>query len=508
MAASPTPADSSSGAPILSAHHVTKRFDGVTALDDVGVRLFPGEVHVLAGENGSGKSTLLKCLAGALKPDAGSITLDGSTVELSSVRDAAHLGVVLISQELSLATDLSVGENIFMGHRAPKRHGRLDWNETAARAESHLAVLGVDVNPRALVRDLKTDQRQLVEIARALSYDARVILMDEPTSSLDTDEVKRLLRVMRDLADRGVAVAFISHRMPEMLDVGDRFTVLRDGELVGSALAEDVDESWLIRSMVGRNVSYPAAPIRSSDADDAVVLDVSGVSDDEGRVKEVSFRVSRGEVIGLAGLVGAGRTEVLELVAGVRPKAGGSISLLGEDLRGGPRSAIDRGVVLVPEDRSLEGIFPELSVFENMLVGARRRFAWFRRRRVERAVSRRWCERLSIKTASELSQITSLSGGSQQKVILARCLERAPRLLLLDEPTRGIDISARIDIYELINELAESGMSVVVASSEIAELRAVAHRVLVMNHGHVVADIPNHVLTEELVISHATGAQL
>ena len=492
-------------APLLSGSALAKAFGGVQALKQVDVALYSGEIHVLAGENGSGKSTLLRILSGALAPDSGALHLDGEPIEFHDVRSAMKAGVTRISQELSLAPELSAAENIFMGHgKGPlNRIDRRSWESESARI---LNTLGAKVDPRSRVGSLPPDQRQLVEIARALSFSSRLVCLDEPTSSLDTHESEFLFDVMRNLADSGVAVVFISHRLPEMLLVGDRFTVLRDGVLAGTGERETVDHDWLITRMVGRDVTFRRATGRSGDTvstDDRPVLEVEALSDSAGKVRPATFSVAAGEVVGLAGLVGAGKTELLELIAGTRLRESGTVTVNGESVADGITAAMAARIGFLPEDRKGQGIIPEMGTGNNIMLGPRsslRPIEW----RDEKAAIDEWFGSLRIK-GSPQSPISALSGGNQQKAILARVLQRRPRILLLDEPTRGVDIGAKAEIYEIIAELASNGMSVILASSELPEILAVSTRVLVMHSGMVAADLPFQGLTEEKIIALATG---
>lgn len=472
--------------------------------------LYPGEVHVVAGENGSGKSTLLKTLSGLISPDTGSLLVNGHTVRFDSVRDAVSQGIVLIRQELNLVPELSVAENVFLGHRALKTRGLFDRRATAQRAAELFERLGVNLRPTAVVGMLRPDEQQLVEIARALSYEAKVVLMDEPTSSLDSVEAEHLLDIVRDLASQGIAIAFISHRTPEMLAVGDQFTVLRDGEVVACAGRNDVDEEMLLTKMVGRHVVYPEAPVYVPRTKIKPSLELVSVSDETGFLRNINFSLDHGEIVGIAGLVGSGRTELLHLIAGLRPLQTGSRILDGQELSGSAPEAVEAGITLVPEERAREGIFPNLSILENMLLPGwnsrtvkQRRV--FRYRAAERQNARAWIESVDIKVEDLGLGIATLSGGNQQKVVLARSLGKAPRILLLDEPTRGVDIGARVDIYRTITELADTGTTILIASSELAELRAIAHRVLVMHAGSVTADLHGSDLNDEAVIAYATG---
>jgi len=495
----------------LSARSLSKTFGATRAVIDASLDIYPGEVHVLAGENGSGKSTLLRMLAGVIAADSGSILIGDKETEFDSVRDAVANGVVLIRQELSLVPELSVAENVFLGHRAVKTLGVFDRGATARATAKLFERFGVRLSPNAKAGSLRPDQQQLVEIARALSYDAKIVLMDEPTSSLDTVETDHLLGVVRDLTAHGIAVVFISHRTPEMLEIGDRFTVLRDGAIVARATRQDVSEEQLLTAMVGRHVAYPE-PQRFVAAPAATpALELRDVADSYGFLKGIAFTVQPGEVVGLAGLVGAGRTELLQLIAGLRPMQSGARVIFGETITGSVPQTVAAGVVLVPEERAKEGIFANLSVIDNMLLRFKRpnsqvKRKLLRNRKDELVLGSYWIDRIRIKVDRVGLSITSLSGGNQQKVVLARALHRNPKILLLDEPTRGVDIGARIDIYRIVADLAAAGTTVLVASSELAELRAMANRVLVLHAGRIAADKPTAELDDAALIAYATGA--
>jgi ABC-type sugar transport system ATPase subunit len=491
--------------PLLETRGVTKRFPGVVALQDVNLDLRRGEIHALAGENGSGKSTLMKIIAGVLRPDVGSVTVDGTNLLHGSVANALKHGVTLITQELALVPDLTVAENIFLGHRQRRRRGYINWRGTRAAASDILGRLDVDLDPGHRVGMLPVDQQQIVEIARALSFDTRVLLMDEPTSSLDPTEVDLLFRVMRQLRDEGAAIMFVSHRLREMLDVADRVTVLRDGVVVADACRADLDEDWLVTSMVGRELKafFPPRPERHT----SPVLEVDGLQDRAGRVRDASFKLLGGQITGLAGLVGAGRTELVETIVGFRPQAAGHVRVGDVEVPAHPAAAIAAGIALVSDDRTRKAAVATMSVRDNILLAERRAALALRHRRSERAAAQGWCDRLEIRCPDVERPLTALSGGNQQKVMLARCLSREPKVLLLDEPTRGIDVGAKAEIYRLIVEFAERGVAVLLVSSELTEILALCERVLVMQHGRLVADLRDD-LSERRIVAAATGVPI
>ncbi len=489
----------------LDAVSVSKAFGNTTALDGVDLGLVAGEVHAVVGENGSGKSTLLQLLAGVYRPNGGELRVDGKPAEFHRPRDATHAGIVLVSQEGSIAPNLSVAENVFLGRKV-RRPLLVDWSTIRRHSRALLRQLDVDLDPTMPAGMLPPDQRQLLEIARALSYNARIVLLDEPTSSLDTHEVDVLLRVVRGLADRGIAVGFVSHRLPELLAISDRFTVLRDGAVVGTRPAAEVDEGWLVKAMVGRELRALAPPPPPSTR--SYALEVREIHDAHGRLRDVSLEVAPGEIVGLAGLVGAGRTELLETIAGLRRRASGSVRVNGTHVANGVRSALLHGLVLLADDRQAKSLLPNLSVHDNAaltqpLVGRHR---FWRQRRAEVKSVGPWLEKLEVRCSSLAQPISALSGGNQQKVVLARALSVGPKIVLLDEPTRGIDLGAKQRIYEAIVDLAGSGLAVLIASSELPELLALCHRIVVMREGQVVADLPRQAVSEEIVVGLATGA--
>ena len=483
---------------------IHKSFPGVRALRGVNMEVRPGEVHLLAGENGSGKSTLMRVLAGAERPDRGRIHLAGEPTNFRRVSDAWNRGIALVSQELSLAPHLSVAENIFLGHRQTRRPWGIAWGDTARRAEGVLERLGADIDPRGRTGDLAIDQQQLVEIARALSSDARVLILDEPTSSLNPQEVARLFEVIRSLTRQGMAVVFITHRLSEMLTVGDRFTVLRDGLNVAHGLRSEVDEGWLVRNMVGRELQQLTQ--HRHDPPDSTVLEVDGLTDRQGKFANVSFSVRAGEIVGLAGLAGAGRTELLETLVGIRGRRGGRVSVAGSLVGESPRAAREAGVVLVPDDRRAKALVMPMSVSENLFLTDTPWPLRFNNRRAKSDLVETWKQRLSIRLPTPQTPISLLSGGNQQKVIVARAMRHRPQVLLMDEPTRGVDIGAKADIYELVVQFATAGSAVVLASSEIPELLLLCHRILVFHHGTLTAELAGDTADEEQVVAAATGS--
>lgn len=489
---------------LCSMRGITRAFPGVVALHDVDLDLRAGEVHVLAGENGSGKSTLCRILAGVDHPESGSISLDGRPVTLAGVPHAMAEGIVLISQELTLVPSLSIAENIFLGGRHARRSLKIDWRRTHREAASVLAHLGSDLSTEERVGKLPHHQQQLVEIARALSMNARILIMDEPTSALSLQEVEVLIRVIRGLRDDGVAIIFISHRLKEMFAVADRFTILRDGQVAARAAAATLTEDAVIRHMVGRSLDK-YFPDHEQDPGPRR-LELKDLVDAEGVLRRVSVELRAGEVVGLAGLVGAGKTELLETAAGIRPRIEGSVSLDGRSLDGEVAASMKRGLALVPDDRKNKALVLDLSVHENLLLANGSSSIWRRSRRKERRVLEPLLRRVGVRSGLHVA-VRYLSGGNQQKVVLARWLAQKPAVLLLDEPTRGIDVAAKADIYRLLIELATDGVAIMFASSELEEVIGLSDRVLVMHAGKIAAELRGQDVTEEAIISAASGRE-
>ncbi len=488
---------------------MSKSFPGVRALSNVDLTLHAGEVLAVIGENGAGKSTLMKILAGVQRPDAGTISIDGKPVEIESVAAALRLGIALIHQELNLADNLDVGANIFLG-REPLRFGLIDRRKIHADSRTYLNMVGLDVDPGDIVSTLTIGRQQMVEIAKALSIHARILIMDEPTSSLSAGETERLFEVIGHLRSRGVSIIYISHRLGEVKEVADRVLVLRDGENAGELAKEEVEHDAMVQLMVGRDVSqfYARRPHEIGD----VVLEVKDLATPMWPQHRLSFSVRAGEMVGLAGLVGAGRTELLRTLFGIDQPVGGSVSLNGRPLNAASTiQAIHSGVALVPEDRKLHGLIVEESVRRNIgLAGLRRnsRRIGFVNQRQEDDDTQQMIDKLQIKTPSPDQVAQYLSGGNQQKVVIGKWLALAPRLLLLDEPTRGIDVGAKQEIYGLMESLAEQGVAILFASSEMEEILGMSDRVLVMHEGRIAGELSRDRLSEEAIMQLATGKGL
>ena len=495
---------------ILEAESIDKRFPGVHALDTVSLSVASGEVHAVVGENGAGKSTLMKVLSGAQGPDRGTIRVDGHDVSIESPRAAQELGIITIYQELSLVDALSVGENIFLGD-LPTRPGaswQVDWPAVWRRSTELLGRVGARVRPQTLVRNLSVAQKQMVEIARALARNVRVLILDEPTSSLTERETEKLFEIINQLKSRGVGVIYISHRLGEVFQIAQRVTVLRDGKVVGSLPVREASEDMLVRMMVGRDLSRLFTEAKVSDA--PVRLEVRGLCR-RGVLDNVSFSVRGGEVVGLAGLVGSGRTELARCLFGADMVNSGEILLDSSvvNIRT-PGDAVDLGIALVPEDRKLQALILGMGVRENLSLPMLDRLGspFVPSRTRERALVSEYIKNLRIRTPHMEQRVSALSGGNQQKVVIARWLATKPKVLILDEPTRGIDVGAKAEVHALIARLAEQGVAILMISSELPEIMGMSHRILVMCSGRIVADIPRHHATEESIMAAATGQTL
>jgi ribose transport system ATP-binding protein len=488
--------------PLLEMRGITKHFPGVTALDGVDFELERGEVHVILGENGAGKSTLIKMLSGAYQPDEGEILFEGEPVRVPSAAVAQGLGISTIYQEFNLVPQLTVAENVFLGHQ-PRRLGIVDRRRMREEARRLLERIKVRVDPDAPVSALGVAQRQMVEIAKALSLEARVLIMDEPTASLSGQEVQRLFEIVRGLKQEEVGVIFISHHLEEVTEIGDRVTVLRDGRLVGQVPAT-TDHSELVRMMVGRSIE-DQFPRRRPETGD-VLLEVRDLSR-EGVLEDVSLRVRSGEVVGIAGIVGAGRTELAHAIFGVDPVDSGEVWVDGRRMeRFDPREAKNRGIGFITEDRQGQGIVPPLSVAENLVLASlgKSTSVGLINRGEQRSRARRMIEELNIRTPGPEQEVRYLSGGNQQKVVIGKWLLADSRVLIMDEPTRGIDVGAKVEIYELMNELTEQGAGILMISSDLPEVLGMSDRILVMAGGRITGELSGEEATQERVMTLAT----
>ncbi|MGA7394847.1 MAG: sugar ABC transporter ATP-binding protein [Terrimicrobiaceae bacterium] len=499
---------------VVFAEKITKRYPGTLALDQVDFTVHKGAVNVLIGENGAGKSTLMKVLAGVTQPTSGRILLDGAPVEFQSTREAARAGIGIIFQELELFPNLSISENIFIG-REITRGGVVQHREQEKITRELLNRLEQPLDPSGLVRDLRIGQQQIVEIAKALSHNVRVLIMDEPTSALTASETEALFRIIADLKADGVAIIYISHKMEELLTVGDYVTVLRDGRLAASAPARSVNVGWIVEKMVGRSVSAPRrrAPATTAGTQEAILVinELSLPRVGGGfTLEKVSFTLKRGEILAIFGLMGAGRTELFECLMGLHPEATGEIKISNRALRSETiRERIDLGFMLVPEDRQRLGLVQKLSVSENIALASLSRFvkAFWLDERSERESVVKAMRELAVKARSPDQPITSLSGGNQQKVVFAKSLLTQPQVLLLDEPTRGIDVGAKGEIFEIMNRLAEQGLAVLFVSSELPEMFTIPDRILVLSKGKVTGEFLHDNVTKEALILAAGARQ-
>jgi ABC-type sugar transport system ATPase subunit len=498
------PGEAPDGTSLIRMEGIGKSFPGVRALDGVEFEVRVGEVHALVGENGSGKSTLMKIASGEVRPDEGRILVRGEEASFRGPADAIAAGVTLTVQEVALVPDLTVAENVLLG-RLPKKRLRIDWSEARRQASAVLAELEIDVDPMRFAGQLSLDVQQMVSIAKSLSQRPRLLILDEATSSLTEDQVEALFRAIRRLRDDGTSVVFISHRLREIYSVADRVTVLRDGRVVGTLPIGVADQARVTSMMVGRELVdyFGKKEIQRG----PVVLSVRDVSDGK-LLRDVSFDVHSREIVGLAGLVGAGRTELLRMLFGMHHIVAGQISIDGAPVRiREPRDAIGHGLALVPEDRRRSGLVPMLSLRENLGMAAKARITegFVVRRSEERALASKYVDRLRIKSTSLETPVSMLSGGNQQKVVVGKWMAVDPRIWLLDEPTRGVDVGAKAEIHRLLSDLSASGMGILMSSSELTDLLGVCDRVLVMFRGRLVADLPRSEATEERVIYFATG---
>jgi simple sugar transport system ATP-binding protein len=493
---------------------IRKEFPGVLALDGVGFRMFPGEVHALMGENGAGKSTLIKVLTGVYGVDAGTILLNGDAVAFSGPGEAQQAGISTVYQEVNLCPNLSVAENVCLG-REPRRFGRIQWGPMRRRAEELLARLDVHVDVSAELSTCSIAVQQLVAIARALDVDARVLVLDEPTSSLDTGEVEQLLKVVRSLRDGGMAILFVSHFIDQVFAIADRMTVLRNGKLIGEYRTADITPVELVTKMIGKELQVledleDSGPSRAEVAGAPVLLAAEDLGR-KGGVEPFSLDIHAGEVVGLAGLLGSGRTELARLLFGADHADSGSVKVDGDpaSLRT-PRAGLDHKIAFLSENRKAEGLVEELTVRENIVLALQASRGWARplSRRRQDEIAEKYVKALDIRPANPEALVGNLSGGNQQKVLLARWLITEPRLLILDEPTRGIDIGAKTEIQRLVTQLSGEGMAVVYISAELEEVLRLSHRVVVLRDRKVVAVRDNQGLTaDDIMATMAEGVQ-
>ncbi|WP_411035928.1 sugar ABC transporter ATP-binding protein [Shinella sp. BYT-45] len=494
--------------PVLTIHGVTKHFGAVKALTDVDFSLERGEVHALCGENGAGKSTLMNIIAGVLQPTEGEIRVDGKPVRIASPAAAQSLGIGLVHQEIALCPDATVAENMFMAATNRRRAPFMNYRALERDAQAVMNRLAA-IDVRRKVADLPISSQQLVEIAKALTLDCRVLILDEPTAALTETEAQQLFSVIRDLKANGISIIYISHRMAEIFSLCDRVTVFRDGRYVCTDRVADVTPDDVVRRMVGREITqlYPEK-LRPDETAGETVLEVDGIGDGE-RFRDVRFNVRKGEILGIGGLIGSGRTEIAEGICGLRPRTAGTVRLHGKAQRIGSYSdAVKAGIVYLSEDRKGSGVFLEMSIAQNISVldlKALTNSAGLLNRRAEAALAEDFARRLGVRMGGIEAPVRSLSGGNQQKVAIAKQLAVKPKVILMDEPTRGIDVGAKTEIHRLLRALARSGIGIIVISSEMPELLGLADRVLVVREGRIAGELAAHEMSEEAVIRLASG---
>jgi ABC-type sugar transport system ATPase subunit len=492
---------------LLQVSGITKQFPGTLALDNMQLELLEGEIHAVMGENGAGKSTLMKILSGVHSADAGQILLDGLPISPACPRDALMLGIGIVYQELSMVPTLTVAENIFPGHLPTNILGMVNYRQLFQNAAGVLENMNVHVDPRALVETLSMANQQLIEISKALSSNCRVLILDEPTSALTDTEAEHLLRLLRRLASEGMSILYISHKINEIFTLADRVTVLRDGRYIGTEKISDVTPDQIIRMMVGRELGtmYPEKSSKSG----SVLLEVQNLRL-PGTTARSSFKLYQGEILGFAGLIGSGRSELARTIFGAEPKAEGKILLNGTpiDFRS-PQEAIRHGMGYLPEDRKAAGLFLDMSVRLNIEAAVISEVSvnGFLALTKEKALAEEYVERLAISTAGIEQEVRRLSGGNQQKTLVAKWLSIKPKILIVDEPTRGIDVGAKKEIHFLLRRLAESGVGVIMISSELPEILGMSDRILVMHEGGIVAEYDANDATEEKIIRSASGQQ-
>ena len=497
--------------PVLEVRNVSKDFSGIYALKNIDLQIFPGEVTAIIGENGAGKSTLMKIVSGVYTEYDGDVILNGEKVNFKNPKEASERGVIIIHQELNLIPYLSITENLFLGNELITRLGLLDTPKMHKKAKELLGRLHLDINPDTPLNQLRVGQQQLVEIAKALLLESKVLIMDEPTSAISDHEVSLLFQIISDLKAKGVAIVYISHKLNELFEIADRFAVLRDGEKIGEGRMEGTSHDQLIQMMVGRNLADSFR--KAENLHEKEVLRVENLcfrnpeKKNDFLVHEISFSLAKGEVLGICGLMGAGRTELLEAIFGLYPSfVSGKIFVDGEEKQiRNVNDGIAAGIALVPEDRKLQGLILNMNVAQNTSLASLDKVSKFNfiNKKKEEALSLNFIQKLKTQVSSSRMEVHKLSGGNQQKVVIAKWLATHPKVLLLDEPTRGIDVGAKAEIYKLINELAEQGMGIIVVSSELPEILAVSDTILVMSESKQTAKLNRAEATEEMIMKAA-----
>ena len=498
--------DSSSAA--LRMENISKCFSGVMALSSVRLEAAKGEVHVLMGENGAGKSTLMKILSGIYQKDQGSIYLEGKPVDIKNTKDALKLGISMIHQELSPVRKMTVSENIFLGKEPCFRFlGVVNQKKQRELAKTFFKEMDISINPDSTMDDLSVAQMQIVEIVKAVSYDSRILIMDEPTSAITGKEISKLFEIIQSLKSKGIAIIYISHKMEEIFKIADSITVLRDGQHIETRPAKDFDQDTLIKLMVGRTISELFPKVNSVKGN--IALEVKSLSQKE-KFRDISFIVRKGEVLGFAGLMGAGRTEVMEAVFGMRKTESGTIKVNGKEVRiKSPSSAIRNKIALITEDRQLKGLNLKASVKDNITLVNLKNFSRFKQLlqlEKENRIADEEIKKLKIKTHNRNQIVDTLSGGNQQKVVLSKWLLTNPEIIILDEPTRGIDIGAKAEIYKIISRLAEQGKAIIVVSSELLEIMGLCDRVIVLYNGRISGEFERREFDQEIIMNAAMGS--
>ncbi len=488
----------------LKVENINKSFPGVKALDDVSFRVKAGTVHVICGENGAGKSTLMKIINGIYKEDSGNILINGEKVKINNPIEARNFGISMIFQELNYMPEMTIEESLFIGNWPKDKYRKVDWKEIRRRTLDLLKKEGLDYSPTTKLKDLTVSDIQMLEILKAISYNAGIIIMDEPTSAITDKEVAILFKKINELRERGTAIIYISHKMDEIFKIADEITVFRDGAVVDSRPKEEYDMDTVIAQMVGRKLAgnYPNKDLEIGEE----ILNVKNLSGQA--FKDVSFNLRKGEIIGFAGLMGAGRTEVMRALFGLDPHYGGEIVLNGKKSQiESPKDSIKEKMVMLSEDRRRYGIIPIRSVKENVSLSNLRRFIYGGRLRTKEEVEtvEEYCEKMNVKTPNIETNIENLSGGNQQKVILAKWMVTEPEILILDEPTRGIDVGAKFEIYKLMVELAEEGKGIIMISSELPELIGMCDRIYVMAKGNIMGKLEKEEFSQEKIMSFATS---
>ncbi|TKC92348.1 sugar ABC transporter ATP-binding protein [Trinickia terrae] len=498
----------SNAAPLFAARNIRKAFPGVVALDDVSIEIHAGRVHALMGENGAGKSTMMKIVAGVQAPDAGSLLFKGRPVALKNPRDALGKGIAMIHQELNLVPGMTVAENIWIGREPRNAMGLIKHNALNRRTSELFEALAIEIDPQTPLGTLSIANRQMVEIAKAVSFDSDLLIMDEPTSAITDREVEHLFRIIGDLKARGKAIIYITHKMDEVFRIADDISIFRDGHHIVTRAASEFDKTSLIAAMVGRELDQVFPKIEVEHGEVALAVRGLGVS---GVFSNVSFELRYGEILGFAGLMGSGRTEVMEALFGVRPADAGEVLIDGRRTAiRSPRQAIAAGMAFLTEDRKDSGLFLKLSVGENMQISALPKHSalgFVRQRRVDASCSQ-MCRQLAVKTPGLHEIIENLSGGNQQKVLLARWLLNQPKILILDEPTRGVDVGAKAEIHALISQLAKRGVAIILISSELPEVMGMSDRILVMHERRANGILPRPIATQEAIMTLASGEAL